>query len=58
MVNEQPDYSFIEKEEIEDENKIKHWTYKCKHCKSTILTANTELLAFISQYEQAKVKKQ
>jgi len=51
------DWSFIEKKETDSEGK-KSWNYNCRHCGSTLLTADVDMLAFVFQYEQklAEVK--
>jgi len=55
-VDKMEGFEFITKEEIEDENKQPHWVYKCKHCNSTLLSANVNMLSFIQQFENQQDK--
>ena len=50
------EFDFIDKQEVTDENKKTYWLYKCKHCGTNLLNADTDLLAFIWQYEQSRQK--
>lgn len=42
---------FLEKYEVEDENKVKRWEYRCKTCQAVHMTIPLWMLAFAQEYE-------
>ena len=50
------DLSFVEKLEIEDEEKQKHLIYKCKYCESILLDQKLSILSFINEWENQNNK--
>lgn len=48
------EFSFLEKVEVEDEEKKKYWVYRCKHCQHQHFTIDLSVLEFIQKFEEKK----